>query len=100
MTEAYSTLERELDFYGDAFGRLGSHIPFNFGMISYIYANSTPADYKEQIDAWLDNMPVGSAYVPNWVVDNHDQHRVANRFGRGIDAINMMVQILPGIAIS
>jgi alpha-glucosidase len=100
MTEAYTSLEKILDFYGDAFGRLGSQIPFNFEMIDNINVNSTPADYKEQIDAWLDNMPSGSAYVPNWVVGNHDNHRVADRFGRGIDVINMLVQILPGVAIS
>lgn len=101
MTEAYTSLEKILDFYGDSFGRLGSHIPFNFEMIDNINVNSTPADYREQINAWLDNMPQGSAYVPNWVVGNHDQHRVVNRFGiNRADAINMMVQMLPGIAIS
>jgi glycosidase len=101
MTEAYTSLEKILDFYGDAFGRRGSQIPFNFVMIDNINANSTPSDYKQQIEAWLDNMPKESDYVPNWVVGNHDQHRVRNRFGinRG-DAINMMVQLLPGIAVS
>ena len=101
MTEAYTTLEKTLDFYGNPFGRVGSQIPFNFEMINYINVNSTPADYKTQIDAWINNMPKGSEFVPNWVVGNHDQHRVVNRFGinRG-DAINMMVQMLPGIAIT
>lgn len=101
MTEAYTSLEKILDFYGDAFGRRGSHIPFNFGMIDNIKVNSTPSDYKQQIDAWLDNMPKEADYVPNWVVGNHDQHRVRDRFGinRG-DAVNMLVQMLPGIAVS
>lgn len=101
MTEAYTSLEKILDFYGDAFGRRGSHIPFNFGLIDHINVNSTPADYKYQIDAWLDNMPQAEDYIPNWVVGNHDQHRVRDRFGinRG-DAINMLVQLLPGIAVS
>lgn len=101
MTEAYTSLEKILDFYGDAFGRRGSHIPFNFVMIDHINVNSTPIDFKTQIDNWLENMPKASDYVPNWVVGNHDQHRVRDRFGlnRG-DAINMMVQLLPGIAVS
>lgn len=101
MTEAYTSLEKKLEFYGNSFGRLGSHIPFNFEMIDNINANSTPADYKTQIDTWLNNMPKGDAYVANWVVGNHDQHRVVNRFGiKRTDAINMLVQMLPGVAIT
>lgn len=101
MTEAYTTLERMLDYYGNAFGRRGSQIPFNFGMISSINVNSTPADYRDLIVEWLENMPQEEDYIPNWVVGIHDQHRVRDRFGfnRG-DAINMMVQLLPGIAVS
>lgn len=101
MTEAYATLDRELAYYGNPFGRHGSHIPFNFGFIDNINGNSTPADYKQQIDNWLQNMPKNELYVPNWLVGNHDQHRVVNRYGLGrADAINMMVQMLPGIAIT
>lgn len=72
-------------------------MPFNFELIDNINVNSTPADYKENIDNWIDAMPKDSSLVPNWVVGNHDQHRVVNRFGlyRG-DAINMLVQVLPG----
>jgi alpha-glucosidase len=101
MTEAYTTLEHEIQFYGNSFGRRGAEIPFNFEMINNINLNSTPYDYKTQIDNWMENMPKEPDYVPNWVVGNHDNHRVVNRFGinRG-DAINMMVQMLPGIAIT
>lgn len=101
MTEAYTTLEGMIEYYGDSFGRRGSQIPFNFVMINDIKENSTPQDYKNAIDAWIDNMPKETDYVPNWVVGNHDNHRVVNRFGlyRG-DAINMMVQTLPGIAVT
>lgn len=101
MTEAYASLEHKLEYYGNSFGRRGSEVPFNFEMIDRINVNSTPYDYKNAIDLWVDNMPKEADYVPNWVVGNHDQHRVADRFGlyRG-DAINMMVQMLPGIAIT
>lgn len=101
MTEGYTSLENKLLYYGDAFGRRGAQIPFNFEMIENINAYSTPQDYKDQIDAWIDNMPQADDYIPNWVVGNHDNHRVVNRFGlnRG-DAINIMVQTLPGIAIT
>lgn len=69
-------------------------------MIENINVNSTPSDYKECIDNWLDAMPKDPSFVPNWVVGNHDNHRVVNRFGlyRG-DAINIMVQMLPGKSI-
>jgi alpha-glucosidase len=101
MTEAYTSLDKKVEFYTDGF-RKGAQVPFNFEMIDNINVNSTPADYKECIDNWLDAMPkYDTDFVPNWVVGNHDQHRVVNRFGlnRG-DAINMMVQILPGIAVT
>jgi len=101
MTEAYTTLEKKLEYYGDAFGRRGAQVPFNFELIDNIKGTSTPSDYKEYIDLWLDTMPIETDYVPNWVVGNHDQHRVVNRFGmdRG-DTINILVQTLPGIAIT
>lgn len=101
MTEAYSTLENMILYYGDSSGRRGSQIPFNFELITNINQSSTPQDYKNYIDLWIDNMPQESDYVPNWVVGNHDQHRVVNRFGLNrADAINIMVQTLPGIAIT
>ena len=101
MTEAYGPLNTILEYYGNSYGRIGSQIPFNFELMDGVNANSTPADYKTHIDNWLNNMPKGSEFVPNWVVGNHDHHRVVNRFGlnRG-DAINMLVQILPGIAVT
>jgi alpha-glucosidase len=101
MTEAYASLESKLEYYGDSFGRRGAEIPFNFELIDNINVDSTPQDYKDNIDLWIDNMPKADDYVPNWVVGNHDNHRVVNRFGlnRG-DAINIMVQTLPGIAIT
>ena len=101
MTEAYTTMEKMIDFYGNTQGRRGAHVPFNFIMINDINANSTTQDNKDAIDAWINNMPKETDYVPNWVVGNHDNHRVVNRFGlnRG-DAINIMVQTLPGIAIT
>ena len=101
MTEAYTTLEHKIKYYENSIGERGAEIPFNFEMIDNINLDSTPYDYKLQIDDWIDKMPKEGDLVPNWVVGNHDNHRVVNRFGinRG-DAINMMVQTLPGIAIT
>ncbi|CAO1405339.1 unnamed protein product [Diamesa serratosioi] len=101
MTESYTTLEQNFLFYGDAFGRRGSQIPFNFQIIDNIKLNSTPSDYKNAIESWLLNMPHEVDYVPNWVVGNHDQHRVVNRLGLNrTDLLNIMVQTLPGIAVT
>jgi len=101
MSEGYGPVYKMVEYYGDDFGRVGSQIPFNFEIMNYINKNSTSADYKTQIDNWLFYMPKGPEFVPNWVVGNHDKNRVVNRLGfnRG-DAINMMVQTLPGIAIT
>ena len=95
MTEAYTSLDNMIKFYGDG-KRNGSHIPFNFEMISYVNINSTAADYKLRIDNWLNRVPKGK--YANWVVScfktkgssklfktlkrtfyqlgNHDQHRM------------------------
>lgn len=101
MTENYATLELTQLYYGDAFGRKGSQVPFNFGLISDLTASSSPSDYKKSIDSWIDNMPQSDDYVPNWVIGNHDVHRVASRLGANrADAHNILVQTLPGIAVT
>ncbi|CAO1380539.1 unnamed protein product [Diamesa hyperborea] len=101
MTENYATLELTQLYYGDAFGRKGSQVPFNFGLISDLTANSLPSDYKKSIDSWIENMPKSEDYVPNWVIGNHDVHRVASRLGANrADAHNILVQTLPGIAVT
>jgi len=44
-------------------------------------------------------MPHG--HVANWVMGNHDNPRVASRFGeKSVDAMNMLLMTLPGIAIT
>ncbi|KAG5671321.1 hypothetical protein PVAND_001525 [Polypedilum vanderplanki] len=98
MTESYSSVEKAQRFYGNG-TRKGSYVPFNFEIIKNMNKESTAKDYKRTIDSWLDPMPAG--VLANWVVGNHDQHRVASRLGvqKG-DLINIMVQTLPGIAIT
>ncbi len=50
------------------------------------------------IDKWVKSVPSGN--VPNWVVGNHDNHRVASRFGTGrANMIIQMAMVLPGIAV-
>lgn len=100
MTESYSDVNKAQRFYGDG-NRKGSYVPFNFEIIKNINENSTAKDYKRIIDSWLDNMPKREGIQANWVIGNHDQHRAATRLGvnRG-DLVNILVQTLPGIAIT
>lgn len=65
MTEAYTSLNNTLRFYGTS-TRNGSHIPFNFELISYTNGNSKASDYKIHIDEWLSKKPANK--VANWVV--------------------------------
>lgn len=65
MTEAYSSLENMVRYYGDG-RRNGSQIPFNFELITRTNITSNAVDFKARIDAWLNGMPKGVR--ANWVV--------------------------------
>ncbi|XP_033353097.1 alpha-glucosidase-like [Bombus vosnesenskii] len=93
LTEAYTTHERTMKYY-----TAGSNVPFNFMFITSLNNKSTAMDYKNLIDKWVKSVPSGN--VPNWVVGNHDNHRVASRFGTGrANMIIQMAMVLPGIAV-
>lgn len=99
MTEAYTTTEILMQYYGNDVDRLGSNFPFNFLMITSLSNTSTAADYETVINTWLDKMSDGR--TPNWVVGNHDNARVGTRFGEDrIDSMNMIVQTLPGVSVT
>lgn len=70
MTEAYTSLENMIKYYGDG-RRNGSHVPFNFEMISNVNINSTAKDFKLRIDNWLSRVPAGKH--ANWVVCHVDK---------------------------
>lgn len=122
MTEAYTSLANAVKYYGSDDGtRPGAHVPFNFELITHLNNGSTALDAKRLINSWLDAMPAGAR--ANWVVSgvffvlvptflpiinvdqlqlgNHDNSRVASRFGRGrADLFNILLQTLPGAAIT
>ncbi|KAH8355357.1 hypothetical protein KR093_011546 [Drosophila rubida] len=98
LTEAYAPLDVLMQYYGNSTHN-GSHIPFNFELISNINYKSDAYHYSELIHNWLDNMPAGQ--VANWVLGNHDQSRIGSRLGADrIDAINMLLLTLPGISVN
>jgi alpha-glucosidase len=52
------------------------HVPFNFGLITEPW---TAPRLHRRIAAHLDALPDGAS--PNWVLGNHDVHRLASRLG-------------------
>ncbi|OAD59185.1 Maltase 2 [Eufriesea mexicana] len=93
LTEAYTRQELMVKFY-----EAGSTVPFNFMFITDLDNRSSAADFKRLIDRWVSTVPKDS--VANWVVGNHDNHRVATRFGsKRADQISMLAMILPGVAV-
>uniref|UniRef100_A0A182RD07 alpha-glucosidase n=1 Tax=Anopheles funestus TaxID=62324 RepID=A0A182RD07_ANOFN len=100
MAETYSPIDIVMKYYGN--GTVpGAQIPFNFHFITDLNRDSTADDFKRTITYWLDHMPAIDGIVPNWVLGNHDQHRVASRFGEDmIDAMNMILLSLPGVGVT
>jgi alpha-glucosidase len=70
--EAYLSLERTVAYYG-----AGVHLPFNFALVSIPWnareVHRTMRTYESLL---------GSDQWPNWVLGNHDRHRIASRIGR------------------
>ncbi|XP_049544962.1 maltase 2-like [Anopheles darlingi] len=99
MTEAYSSLEVLQTYYQSASGRLGSHMPFNFRIITELNEQSKPSDYVKVVQDWLSIVPTGN--VANWVMGNHDRPRVGTRMGVSrIDALNMILLSLSGASVT
>ncbi|XP_067013713.2 maltase A1 [Anabrus simplex] len=98
MVEAYANLTETMKYYGTP-EKPGAHFPFNFQFISYLNNASTGQDVRDYVLQWEQNKP--SWAWSNWVVGNHDNHRVASRFGPQLtDGINMLIQLLPGSAVT
>ncbi|XP_043250144.1 alpha-glucosidase-like [Colletes gigas] len=94
LTEAYTTHNLTIKYY-----TAGSNVPFNFMFMQELTKKSTAADFKKMIDQWVNSLP-GPQYEGNWVVGNHDNHRVGTRFGEErADQITMLSLMLPGVAI-
>nr|XP_018916040.1 PREDICTED: maltase A3-like [Bemisia tabaci] len=94
MTEAYTTLDKTLGFY-QYNGKPGAHMPFNFFFITHVNGRSPAKDYQRAIQGWMQGMPAG--HSANWVIGNHDNHRIAARYGTDlVDGMNMIALLLPG----
>ncbi len=73
--EIYLPVERLVSYYGEDLS--GVHLPFNFQLINAAW----DAEHISQlIREYEGELPEGG--WPNWVLGNHDQHRIATRVGR------------------
>lgn len=72
MTEAYTSLENNLRYYGvvenGEIVRYGSQIPFNFDLLTRTNKWTKASEYKEHIEDWINGMPKGKGIHANWVV--------------------------------
>ncbi|XP_015112564.1 alpha-glucosidase [Diachasma alloeum] len=93
VLEAYTDINLTMKYY-----KFGASFPFNFGFIQRLNADSSPADVKFVIDEWMARMPDGN--TANWVIGNHDQKRVASRYGvERAQGIIALLLLLPGVLI-
>ena len=73
--EIYLPVERLVQYYG--LERPGVHLPFNFQLIQ---APWNACEIDRMIVEYDKAVP--EEEWPNWVLGNHDQHRIATRIGR------------------
>jgi alpha-glucosidase len=72
--EVYLPVERLVTYYGE--GGAGVHMPFNFQLVTMPWNARAIGEAVRRYEASL------PAYGwPNWVLGNHDNHRIATRIG-------------------
>lgn len=68
MTEVYANISATMEYYGsEVTNESGSHVPFNFLMITDLHKDSDARDFLFNIHKWLSYMPLGK--TANWVVN-------------------------------
>ena len=89
--EIYLPFDQLVTYYGANFDEC--HLPFNFHLI---YGGNWQAQaIRQLVDAYEAALPEGA--WPNWVLGNHDQHRIATRVGAAQARVaNMLLLTLRG----
>ncbi|XP_075991260.1 maltase A1-like [Anticarsia gemmatalis] len=96
LAEAYTNITNTMLYYGDERNRSGVHFPFNFDFINKLSDMSSARDYVYVVNHWMSYLPYGR--VANWVLGNHDNSRMATRFGTNmVDGLNALTMMLPGV---
>ena len=89
--EIYMPNEDLVTYYGGPAGN-ECHLPFNFQLIN---APWDAATVRRMVDAYEAILPAGA--WPNWVLGNHDQHRLVTRIGPAQARVaNMLLLTLRG----
>lgn len=95
MTEAYATIAQQVVWYGSDEDNHGAQWPANMIFISNLDAGSTAHDFKSATEDFMDGIPPWG--VPNWSLGNHDNPRVAFRYGMNrAESMAIMSLMLPG----
>lgn len=81
--EIYLPVEQLVTYYGDGDE---CHMPFNFQLIQLPWDARAIGDYIRKYEGAL---PPGG--WPNWVLGNHDQHRIATRVGQAQARVAQML---------
>jgi alpha-glucosidase len=82
--EIYLPIERLVAYYGEDLR--GTHLPFNFQLILTAW---DARDIDRLIRDYEAALPAGG--WPNWVLGNHDNHRIASRVGQAQARIAAML---------
>lgn len=82
--EIYLPVQRLVAYYGE--NNRGSHLPFNFQLLTIPWEAGRLFSVIEEYEAAL---PSGG--WPNWVLGNHDQPRIISRIGRAQAAVAAML---------
>jgi alpha-glucosidase len=82
--EIYLPIERLVTYYGE--NCCGAQLPFNFQLINLPW---DAGHIKHAVDTYEGLLPAGG--WPNWVVGNHDNHRIASRVGRAQATVAAMM---------
>lgn len=73
--EIYLPIDELVTYYGEQLS--GAHLPFNFQLM---FTPWEVDEVRSLVDRYQASLPEGA--WPNWVLGNHDQTRLATRFGR------------------
>ncbi len=68
--------EKLARFYGSAGDGLEFHLPFNFSLLKVPWQAQA---FRREVDAYEASLPAWAA--PNYVLGNHDEGRIATRYG-------------------
>lgn len=82
--EIYLPVERLVTYYGE--NCCGAQLPFNFQLINLPWGAHR---IKRAVDSYEGLLPEGG--WPNWVLGNHDNHRIASRIGRAQATVAAMM---------